>query len=83
MRKSLIVFATLLTAGTAAVGEPPKVARQPIAPQHRAGDIVLASADVQPPSVAATEPAPQKRRLVRVTTCRCGDPQVSAETPEQ
>ena len=82
MRKSLIVFATLLTAGTAAVGEPPKVARQPIAPQHRAGEIVLASADVQPPSVTATEPAPQKRRLVRVTTCRCGDQQAQPDSDQ-
>ena len=81
MRISLIVCTGLLTAATAALCEPSKVP-QPAQPQHRTGDIVLASADLQAPAAPTAQPAPAKHRIVRVTTCRCGDPQATSETPE-
>jgi len=81
MRISLMVFAGLLTVGTAALCEPSK-AREPAQPQHRTGPIVLASADVQAPATPTSQPVLAKRRIVRVTTCRCGDPQAASETPE-
>jgi len=44
---------------------------------------VLASAEVPVGVVQEVQPAPAKRRIVRVTTCRCGDPQPASESPEQ
>lgn len=46
-----------------------------------ARELVLASAEVKsPPSSADPQlAAPVKRRTARVTTCRCGDPQLQNE----
>jgi hypothetical protein len=82
MRISLTAFAGLLTLGSAALCEPPRAAPQPSQPDRRTTDIVLASAEVATP-VQTAQPAPAKRRIVRVTTCRCGDPQPASESPEQ
>ena len=82
MRISLTVFAGLLSVGTGALCEPPSTTPQAGQPQHRSGDIVLASADVPAPAVQSVQPTPVKRRIVRVTTCRCGDPQPAPESPE-
>jgi hypothetical protein len=83
MRISLTVFAALLTAGTAALCEPAKDPASPSAsPQQQAGEIVLASADLHPTAPRATSPAPAKRRIARITTCRCGDPQVAPANPD-
>jgi hypothetical protein len=81
MRISLIVCTGLLAVATAAQCEPSKIP-QPAQPQRRTGEIVLASADVQAPAAPAVQATPAKRRIVRVTTCRCGDPQATSETPE-
>ena len=83
MRISLTIFAGLLSLGTAALCEPPRAAPQPNQPDRRTSDIVLASADVPAGAVQGPQPAPVKRRIVRVTTCRCGDPQPASESPEQ
>jgi hypothetical protein len=72
-----IAAAAVMTAAGAA--QPAKTdSRQP-APTHIvAAPVILASAsEVRAPSTAdAQRPAdPGKRRIARVTTCRCGDPQ--------
>ena len=78
----MFVAATTLALATAAV------AADPAKPDlHQAGavqpqrEIVLASAETKAPAPVANAqaPAPAKRRVARVTTCRCGDPQ-PAET---
>jgi len=83
MRVSLTAFAGLLTLGSAALCEPPKAAPQPSQPDRRTTGVVLASAEVPVGVVQEVQPAPVKRRIVRVTTCRCGDPQPASESPEQ
>jgi hypothetical protein len=89
MRAYAIAIAAFLASAVPAVAEPakdeaPKVA-QPLQQQH--APIVFASADaLSAPTVQSPQPAPAaaKRRVApRVTTCRCGDPQVSADNPEQ
>ena len=71
----LLIVATILST-SAFAAEPAKPAPQP--PAH--GDqpqanVVLASADkVRAPGTAAQQrPSQPKRRLARVTGCRCGD----------
>jgi hypothetical protein len=87
MRLPLTVIAGLLSVGGPAVAEPPKaeVARS-APPQERPAEVVLASADAvhaPAPEGARSTPAPAKRRIGRVTTCRCGDPQPGADSQEQ
>lgn len=74
----MFVTATTLILATGAV------AADPVKPDlHEAGavqpprEIVLASAETRSPAPTADTPAsaPVKRRVARVTTCRCGDPQ--------
>ena len=87
MYPRLIAIAAVLTIGSAALAEPPKSpAAQPPQPQPRPAQVVLASADVvhaPAPDSAQPAPAPAKRRIARVTTCRCGDPQPGADNQEQ
>jgi len=83
MRIALMIVPALLAAATAAQCQPAKSeTRLPAPPQLRIGQIVLASADDQASAPQVTQPAPAKRRIVRVTTCRCGDPQAASETRE-
>lgn len=90
MRVRSLVLIVVLAAGSSALAAPPKgAAHQAPQPLQRSKPVVLASADeVRAP---ATDPAQQastspKRRIARVTTCRCGDPQpgdVTDENPDQ
>ena len=87
MRAYVIAIAVILTSAGAAIAEPAKDAASKSAQQQRTAPIVLASADpVAAPATQSQQPVPTvaKRRIApRVTTCRCGDPQVSADNPEQ
>ena len=70
----LIAAASLVTS-SAFAADAPTVPVHP-ASQPQSSPVVLASADqVRAPSAEQQAPAPQKRRIARVTTCRCGDPQ--------
>jgi hypothetical protein len=87
MRAYVIAIAVILTSAGPAIAEPAKDEAAKSAQQQQCGPIVLASAD--PVAALATQsqqpvPTVAKRRIApRVTTCRCGDPQVSADNPEQ
>ncbi len=90
MRAYVIAIAVILTSAGPAIAEPAKDEAAKSAQQQqqqRAAPIVLASADpVAAPATQSQQPVPTvaKRRVApRVTTCRCGDPQVSADNPEQ
>jgi len=75
---SFVTAVAALTLASVATAEPPKAA----APQARPAPVVLASADevVQAPRpVEHSEAAPVKHRAMRVTTCRCGDPQTQPQ----
>lgn len=83
----LILTAATLSMGAAAIAEPAKApagaANQ--APQPRV-EVVLASADeAQPATPPSAQPitTPIKRRVARVTTCRCGDQQADPEQQDQ
>lgn len=73
MRVRRTMIAALIATGSAAFAEPPKSASP--RPASEPVRIVLASADlVTTAGPASTKPAtPAKRRMGRVTTCRCGD----------
>ena len=80
--RSLVIAAAALTCATIAAAEPVKPeARDVGANASRPAAVVLASADqVKTPVPNAEQtPAPVKRRVGRVTTCRCGD----QATPQQ
>jgi hypothetical protein len=74
----VLIAAAALTSVNAFAADPAKPAPQPTPqPQHAQAPVVLASAtDVQeaPPSDQQAT-TPPKKRVARVTTCRCGDPQ--------
>ena len=86
--RSLAIVAAVIGVNPA-LAEPAK-APAPRAQQQRPQPgtaVVLASADTMKPvgtdAAQATQP---KRRIGRVTTCRCGDPQpgdVSEDSPER
>lgn len=82
-RFSLIAAATLVSAAAYAA-QPSKPSRQPQTHSQPAPTVVpvaLASADEVHVSPVTDPQAPQtpKRRIARVTTCRCGDPQAQPE----
>jgi hypothetical protein len=82
VRLGLIGAATLFGAAAALAAEPAKQpAKAPAQAQPRSAPVVLASADpVQAPAPQAKPAAqPKHARVARVTTCRCGDPQVQPE----
>jgi len=86
MRASAIVIAALLASVGPAMAEPPKgEAVKADQSQQRPVQIVLASAEQVNAPTQASQPAPPPKRRVapRVTTCRCGDPQVTPEIQEQ
>jgi hypothetical protein len=75
------IAALALSSGAAAEPSP---GQAPAAPEH---PVRLASADkADVPAVASQRPAAQPAkpgRAMRVTTCRCGDPQVKTDTQLQ
>jgi hypothetical protein len=77
-RLIFVAAATLTLAGTAIAADPAKPdsqeAASPVQP-HR--ELLMAAADTKSPAplADAQAQAPAKRRVARVTTCRCGDPQ--------
>ena len=92
VRRVMIIRMPLMTiaaiaAASAAVAEPPKADQRPASsPAPTATPVILASAqDVRQPGPSQGErPADRPRRVApRVTTCRCGDPQPTAEQPDQ
>ncbi len=71
-----VLIAALALAGEpASAAAPAKPISQPQAPQPAPREVVLASADdVTAPAAASQQvPTAPKRRVGRVTTCRCGD----------
>ena len=87
MRACLMVIAAVLTVSGPAFAESPKTQAAPSAqPQQHPAEVVLAATETvraSAPASAQPNPAPAKRRVARITTCRCGDPQVDAETQER
>ena len=78
-----VLIAAIALASGPAYAAPAKPAPPPPSqPQRAPHEIVLASADNvgTPPANAQQAPAPPKRRIGRVTTCRCGD---QSAQPEQ
>jgi hypothetical protein len=84
MRAFLITAAAVAIASSAGA-EPPKARVVPVRTESHS-PVVLASAETINPAPAENAqraPEPAKRVKPRVTTCRCGDPQPDAATPEQ
>jgi hypothetical protein len=77
----MVIAAAALVVGTSAFAEPPKTrGAQPAQPAPQPAAVVLASAEsVRDTAPDADQPAaPVKRpRAARVTSCRCGDQQVT------
>jgi hypothetical protein len=87
MRPRLIWTAAMLMIGTPAIGQTDKPDPSRNAPASRhPGPLVLAFAQTaRSPAPAPQQPAllPKKRVEPRVTTCRCGDPEVEADPDAQ
>ena len=91
MRTRLTAIAALLTIAGTAQAEPGKAPAAQAEQPHSepAKVVVLAAADTARPSAsdaAQTAPAQPRRRIGRVTTCRCGDPapgDTTGENPEK
>lgn len=72
-----IAVAALLASGAMAAEPAKKPVPHSKQTQTRSTPVVLASADqVSPAASPDAVPGPVKHRAARVTTCRCGDPQV-------
>ncbi len=84
MRPRLTILVALLTLGGPGLAQPAKDQAAPTQqPQRRPAAIVLASAElVNVPTADSAQPTPAaaKRRIARVTTCRCGDPQTDPDS---
>ena len=81
-----LVMAAAASLAVPAVADPHKPVSRDNQSRHPSAPVILASADTPPPPPADSaqqNAAPAKRRAGRVTTCRCGDPQPGAETPER
>jgi len=85
MEKVLTVFAAALIAGSAAAEPPKNTDAKPAEAKLRPAEVVLASAERPRATTAENQPnaVPAKRRVARVTTCRCGDPQTEPDSQEQ
>ena len=83
MNARFLLISVALVSATAFAAEPPKASVQPAdQPQSAPPQVVLASAgDVRAPAADAQSPTPPKRRIARVTTCRCGGQE--ADPPAQ
>ena len=80
----ILIAAAALMSASALAAEPCEgsCAEPPAQPQHQPQpQVVLASAeDAHAPTPADQQsPTPPKRRIARVTTCRCGDQQAQPE----
>jgi hypothetical protein len=88
MEAAMRVRLTLIAifAGSASAEPPNDVQPAPGKPAKASVEIVLASADsahAPTPASAQPTPTPPKRRVARVTSCRCGDPAVGPDSQEQ
>jgi hypothetical protein len=86
--RALIVAIAAFVATASGAAQPSKSESRPLAPARpRAAPVVLASAsEARGPSTApdVQRPAdPAKRRVARVTTCRCGDPHPEESQQDQ
>ncbi|HVU30971.1 MAG TPA: hypothetical protein VHE36_11295 [Sphingomicrobium sp.] len=83
LARFVLIAAAALASATAFAAEPSKApAPASTQPRHPAPpQVVLASAeDVHsPPSADQQSPPAAKRRVARVTTCRCGDQQAQPQ----
>ena len=81
----VLIAAASLVSAQAFAADAPKAPVQPAAqPQSAPASVVLASADeVRAPSADQPAPAPQKRRIARVTTCRCGGQEAASDAEAQ
>jgi hypothetical protein len=81
------LIAAAMAIGSAAVAQAPRGGTpSPVPLQSGRTDVVLASAEAihaPAPESAQPSPAPTKRRIARVTTCRCGDPQPDPHSQDQ
>ena len=83
--RSLVLAAVLAGAGPAFAEAPKNAQPQATQPQPQPPVVVLAAADsVKSAASDAAQAAPvqTKHRIARVTTCRCGDPQVAPANPD-
>ena len=71
----VLIAAIALASGSAHAAPAKPVPQRPSQPQPAPHEVVLASADdvSSPPANSQQAPAAPKRRIGRVTTCRCGD----------
>ena len=85
MDKVLTILAATLIAGSAAAEPPRTSAAKSGEAKPRPAEVVFAATDTQHAPAPDTQPnaAPAKRRVARITTCRCGDPQVDTGSQEQ
>jgi hypothetical protein len=85
MEKALTILAVMLLTGSAAAEPPKSPATKPAEAKPGPAEVVLSSAEMSHAPVLEAKPntAPAKRRVARVTTCRCGDPQVEPDSQEQ
>lgn len=78
----IAIAATVLVSTSAFAAEPAKPAPpRPAQPETTVPKVVLASADVAQTPTPTDQQAqsPQKRRVGRVTSCRCGDQQAQPD----
>jgi hypothetical protein len=80
-RLVMIAAAALVASGAFAAEPARDSANSNSEPQRPTAPIVLASAETvqQPGTAEQHSPTPPKRRIARVTKCRCGAQQGSAE----
>ena len=85
MRAKLFGLALIATAGAAPAAEPAKPSATDRPTPEAPAKVVLAAANDARSQLISTQTdgAPPKRRIARVTTCRCGDPQAAKEQPDQ
>jgi hypothetical protein len=81
----ILIAAATLVSTTAFAADAPSAPVHPAAqPQSAPAPVVLASADeVRAPVTDSQAPAPQKRRVARVTTCRCGGQDATTDPESQ
>ena len=85
MEKVVTILAAALLAGSAAAEPPKNATAKPAGAGPRPTEVVLASAETPRATTPESQPnaTPAKRRVARVTTCRCGDPQTEPDSQEQ
>jgi hypothetical protein len=86
--RAALMSAGIMVGGSAFAGDPPRApVEQASQPQRDHSPIAIVSADDVRARGATAQPSttPVKRRVARVTTCRCGDqPAADSEVqPEQ